>query len=862
MCRKCSVVGCKSNYDSQLESVTVFTFPKDEGELERWLAALPNRVNVTSSSVVCRKHWPEDAPMKKIKRHFRPIYPPSIFPGVPPSNFQQIKPSPSRNVERRGLSLEVRNSIPDEIKAFNAADVISDWPSFLSKLPTSDAVSVHKLLIVKDSDKCVTLIQITSMTITASITVDDDFSVSAFHKNTKVHLRDLLGCQCHLSRWTQLSAITVRTLSAPLDIRQEILALCNEGEELLQDCEDEEEEKLRFLLDQLSLSQRAPQGRRYSIRAWYIGIRLFLMGQSNYNVLRRSLSLPHPKHVKLCLSDISTVGGQQHAQDVIKSYFKTLTEEQKRSCIMMFDEIYIKPSQRLRGGHNIGKAVDAPSEKAQTVLAIMLKPLRGGSAFMARLIPVYSLKANFLLQAIDEVNSMIENNGGQVLATICDNNFINQQCYRSMSTSEMFLGRFPSSTSTVTLLYDTVHLIKSFRNNWITEGRQELRYSAWDNGNRCTYKAKWSDVTNLWREEQHNVIRETPLTYQACFPAPIERQKVGLVNAVFNDKTVAASKLSGKKETWTLLMMITRLWKIVNVKHPLSHTRLNDPHRRPISSPDDENFKFIETMINLFQDMPGGKGPTRSASLTSQTRDAFKQTLSGLLHLTKHLLSDRSWEYVMLGQFQSDNLEGEFGIFRQMAGGCYYISVEQVLCSARFRELSLFMKADALDDIPHTISPCCSAPINEKEWEAIDTAVENISKISDHELNGLYFVAGYVAMKEELRPDYDVDDANVEHSGFTDLVSRGKLRHPPQWLFNFAQVTYAAFLSLSEKLCVSHICTIFQQLLDAYFLEHSASDSSICRRLCNCFLKGEVRRSTEEHHHHGESSRKLRKLNG
>jgi hypothetical protein len=215
----------------------------------------------------------------------------------------------------------------------------------------------------------------------------------------------------------------------------------------------------------------------------------------------------------------------------------------------------------------------------------------------------------------------------------------------------------------------------------------------------------------------------------------------------------------------------------------------------------------------------------------------------------------------MLGQFQSDNLEGEFGIYRQMAGGCYYISVEQILCSARFRELTLFLNADAIEDLPHTVSPCCSTDINESEWEAIDTAVENISKISDHELNGLYFVAGYIAMKEQMRSDYN-EDIDTEHKEFTALVSRGKLRHPPQWLFNFSQATYAAFLSLSEKNCAPHICAIFQQIFDAYFLEQVTSVSSICRRFCNCYMKGTVRRASEEQRHHVETSRKITKLSG
>jgi hypothetical protein len=211
----------------------------------------------------------------------------------------------------------------------------------------------------------------------------------------------------------------------------------------------------------------------------------------------------------------------------------------------------------------------------------------------------------------------------------------------------------------------------------------------------------------------------------------------------------------------------------------------------------------------------------------------------------------------MFGQFQSDHLEGEFGIYRQLAGGCYYISVEQVLCTARFREMELFLNVDALNDLPHTKSPCCEQPITDQEWEVIDDCVANISTISDQEQQALYFVAGYIAMKEGIK-DEDQPD---EHGEFTQIVSRGQLHHPPKWLFNFTQSTYSAFKILQNKGCAVHLINIFIQVFHAFFLECFISLDSICRRLCNCFMKGEVRRCVDVAHAHPEAtSRKLRKL--
>ena len=59
MVRKCSVGGCKSNYDAESEYVSVHGFPSDEEEKQRWIDTLPNVLGkISSNTVVCVKHWP------------------------------------------------------------------------------------------------------------------------------------------------------------------------------------------------------------------------------------------------------------------------------------------------------------------------------------------------------------------------------------------------------------------------------------------------------------------------------------------------------------------------------------------------------------------------------------------------------------------------------------------------------------------------------------------------------------------------------------------------------------------------------------------------------------------------------------
>ena len=75
--------------------------------------------------------------------------------------------------------------------------------------------------------------------------------------------------------------------------------------------------------------------------------------------------------------------------------------------------------------------------------------------------------------------------------------------------------------------------------------------------------------------------------------------------------------------------------------------------------------------------------------LTVDTSNALFIRLTGISALIKLLLS-KGFNYVLPGTFQSDRLEGEFGVFRQSAGGCYYISFQQIVNSLTILRLKLF----------------------------------------------------------------------------------------------------------------------------------------------------------------------------
>ena len=205
----------------------------------------------------------------------------------------------------------------------------------------------------------------------------------------------------------------------------------------------------------------------------------------------------------------------------------------------------------------------------------MVKPLFGAPSFVVRLIPLFKLSLHILRNEIEKVAQCVEARGGNLVGIVGDNHFINRQLYKELrEPGEEFLGRLPSIPHTFVLLYDPVHAMKGVRNNWITEGRQELTFllPVGDDAG-CSVIGKWHDISAIQKDEMNNTVHTTLLKYQSCHPTPIERQKVSLLNDVLNDKTVAALKCRGKTGTATLLEHLVRIWKIINVKSPNAHIR-------------------------------------------------------------------------------------------------------------------------------------------------------------------------------------------------------------------------------------------------------------------------------------------------
>ena len=146
MGRKCSVPGCKTGYTSanviRTAKLSVYGFPKDPNELQKWLSRLPNEISadsVTRNMGVCSLHWPPDVPLMRRARHMVPSIPPSIFPDVQAQRFYIPRTTRTtlRNKFLKGATAVNRLDDMIEIIDMDQLEQHSQQQSFLPQLGTN-----------------------------------------------------------------------------------------------------------------------------------------------------------------------------------------------------------------------------------------------------------------------------------------------------------------------------------------------------------------------------------------------------------------------------------------------------------------------------------------------------------------------------------------------------------------------------------------------------------------------------------------------------------------------------------------------------------------------------------------------------
>ena len=396
----------------------------------------------------------------------------------------------------------------------------------------------------------------------------------------------------------------------------------------------------------------------FSVADYCFAVELF--PNCSYEQLRDFLVLPSKRKMQSIVSSVNI-------SQVLNKTFQKVKNSQQKNAFLIVDEVKIRPTVAFSGGVLNGMAKNDPDSKATSMLCVMLKCLHGGPSVMVSVTPVHKLTSEYQFNVVKEAAGLVETSGGIVLGSITDNHKVNQQFCKLFNRTHDFLAIHPLDDSrSWYLLFDTVHLLKCIRNNWISEKCQKLSLDD-------ETVASFSDVVNLYKEEKDNILKTTSLTLSSVCPSKLQLQNVQHVLKVFNDRVVAALRLKGACDSANFIQFILDWWNTVNVSAHGQNIRLNDPSRHV----QDQNSTNLKVFLEKFKESKSGHGANRVQCFTHDTKKALVQTTEGLIAVCEHLFSV-GFKYVLLREIQSDRIEGEFSVYRQSTGASAFMTAADV----------------------------------------------------------------------------------------------------------------------------------------------------------------------------------------
>ena len=838
---------CKGNYPGQPYSPTA-TFPSDPVERERWILACPTdheKLRSLEEINACKSHFTE---FKKARGGTRPTGPPTIFPGIPQSCFNQNVPrkreTKSSSAEAREEQVRINNEKKDKIGSF--CDFVK---GVKNRFKHMQIINVKDDLTISATDnlgrEVVQFLHFRQVRSPFGFLYLEQ--VEKYGYNVPKKLFDLQKNSL-ISRWSQIDnilSITQRFEPTNEDYLDRVNKLLDGMAEL------HDNPHFQFIQDQFLLLLTKPNGRRFTKHTLVLAAELFCISPAAYRMLRNSgaICLPHENRVRELLS---------HTLDDtnLEKMLKELKPEQ-RLVNLLFDEVKLISTIRLSGGHTMGYATNDPNSEntlASSALVFEIICHYGGPRYIFRLHPTHKLNAKQLQQMLMEAVASITAKGGTVISLISDNCGTNRGVYRLMGGPGKVTVLHKEHSYVLFLVYDYVHIFKNIRNNWFTEACKELSFTKAGK----TYLACWNDVIALYEEDRKSDVRLTKLTHTSVFPKPLQRQSVPLVTQVFNDKTIAAFKALKKKVPYSegtviFIQMVVDWFKMCNVKDKYAATRTRD-ELRSSWTPDCAAFTKLNKIVTVISTCKSS-GKSRIKSLTSYTADAFKVTTNFNIEAAKHLFECHKFDYVLSAIFSQDPLEKFFGQARQRCGGNFYIDILDVLAVMRMQILHQLLKLDLMPDPCATLKcPSCTESVHPDDINVLHTlSLVNTQELlqSDGELkHKAIYIAGYVTKQTSFQTD---DPEQSVSSDFLNELDRGGLTLPSIATVFFVQCGIHAQNTIdSPRLRCRNYFVKLLGLIDAPIAEHVVA----CRTLTNILMKAFVTANSDREKSQGCLRRK------
>ena len=572
-------------------------------------------------------------------------------------------------------------------------------------------------------------------------------------------------------------------------------------------CSNQHENLKTLILDQIKNLSAHANNRRYTPGAMMIYMKIFLYSPKIYRYLSNNTFIfPTERHLRRYIFDLPTdVTSFSENKKYLAYKFGQLRSHEKL-FVLMIDEIHITAQVNIHTDYGTaGMDHIDPNNTAKAVIGFMVKSIFGKYQKIIALIPSFKGTTKSLYDLTLDVLKLIHELGGTVITIITDNNRVNIKLFKTLNiTPQNSHTKSPVNDSEIFALYDSVHLFKNFRNNWLNkkDNDKTIEYYDVDEIGVTTIKrfAKFSHLIDLFRENELAPLTiSSKLTLKSLVPSNLDRQKVSLALKIFCFENVAGLRyLADKKDkpeyldTAIFIEKFVTWFDILNVKTPDKGANLKNVLLDPIRTKRDSSLEHLR----VFGLWLMSQRPLRNKFLTGQTFDALYLTNCGVIRCVEYLL-DHGYSGVLLGVFQTDPLEKRFGLFRLTQGSNYHINPQSLFQSEKkLRISSIIDLSESLDSLTENFETLKQANRG-RESNITDSEVLRYSRVvfsnwtlrdtSITEQSIVYYITGYCAFKIVQSPECKqcIDCKNYfkgeKINGLCDLIdqhNKGNLCYP------------------------------------------------------------------------------------
>ena len=655
------------------------------------------------------------------------------------------------------------------------------------------------------------------------LTIKDDLDYQMCVQNVFVSKRKVAKiCGEAVTSFSSVSKI-LHFLKDLASSKDKISHLKNLSENLLDLAKNEQDysmqRKLLFISEQLSLAMTVKNARKYSSDL----LTAALMWKTTSSALYRQLlnedclTLPTFAHLTRLSRALTTdTGMSESSKSYLKARFQKL-EQREKLVVLMMDEIYCAERAEYASGTFYGGG----NEMCKTMLSFMIKSVAGKYSDIVALFPIRNLDSEKILKHFHMVITTLSEIGFLVFAMSADNASPNRKFYVEELCSGSLTTSIPHPTipdEVLFLLFDAVHNFKNVYNNFVT--RKEFVYPAIENANADgsrppEKKALFAHIAHLYNMELGKPVKLAyKLSEKVLNPTNIEKTNVLLADSCFHESTIAGLRFYANNgypefaDTANFLYVIRSWWNILNVKTPTLGSQKRNKYMKPVSMENQNNLGYLNTFASWLQAWQQiSKCKIVKSCLTDETFLATIQTTKASVEVAQTLLEKDYFEYVLLGNLQSDPIEKRFGWYRQLAGGNYFISVRQILEAEKSIRLKSLLKFSGLSmlEVKETFVEGSSnqdLAINQETSHFLEMLEHNITDFSPvqvEDANIVFYVAGCYARslskeqkcqscvqllkKRDDVPDiiFDTETGSqhfAEKQQFLEQVNRGGLCYP------------------------------------------------------------------------------------